>query len=302
MPFSVKKGVVKEFCAESYRARYSDLKSLDQDELREHWKIYGLKENRNASNINSKSELFRRILAGKPRLLEIGPFDKPTLEEFKEQGASVHYADFLDTEQLKTRAQGIPERNPDNVPCIRHVLSNGYPVLTDEQRYSGAVSHHCVEHQPDLVQHIHDVFSILDSNGLYLFTVPNKELCFDHYIPQSTYLDIVVAHLEQRQKPQLRSVIEHRCFTRHDYENQKDPFQHPSVVSRESIDAAALEYSRSPYVDVHCWQFTPWSFKKCMRALDILGFLPSKACRVFCLNSEFAVLISNNKKTHRFVH
>jgi SAM-dependent methyltransferase len=102
---------------------------------------------------------------------EIGPFDRPAVEFLHGPGVVIDYADDLDTAELMARARTIPERNPDTVPLIRYVLSNGgYGQI--KSQYDAVVSQHCLEHQPDLVAHLQQVARLLNPHGIYLCSIP----------------------------------------------------------------------------------------------------------------------------------
>jgi hypothetical protein len=279
-----------EFSPRAYQRQNPDLVALNRAQLRDHWKQLGIHENRVASKIRSRDKLLEQCLEGCIRLLEIGPFDKPSLTAFENDSTTVVYADYLSTEELKDRATETPGRFPENVPIITHRLSEGFPEV--DIPFDGVVSHHCIEHQPDLIGHINNVFSILGAEGRYVFTAPHKEHCFDHFIPESTYLEAVVAHQEQRKRPTLRSVIEHRCFTRADYIGVPDPYREPGAGMRECMDSAHAEYNSCDYNDVHCWQFTPASIKSLLENASRLGLTPRLDIRVFCLGPEFGCVLS----------
>lgn len=278
-----------EFNAKSYRKNNPDVPDLRRKALRQHWQKHGFSENRTASIVSNRMEFLNLCLGSCKRLLEIGPFDRPSLEKFRKPETVIEYADYLDTNELRERARISPNRNPETVPEINYCLAKGFVEI--QSKYDAVVSHHCVEHQPDLIGHFLDVFSVLANPGIYAFTVPHKDLCFDHFIPESSYLDAVVAHLERRTKPTLRSVIETRCFTRHNYKDSVDPFSHATQTSRRCIDRAQREYLAMDYVDVHCWQFTPLSLKRMLHNLSVLGFLPETEVRIFCLGPEFGCVI-----------
>jgi hypothetical protein len=279
-----------EFDLSTYRSFHGDLLGHDDAQLISHWQSFGLVEGRTASTVHDRISLLN-LLRSCQSILEIGVFDSPTLEFLRDDARTIHYADWLDKESLVLRAASIPGRNPDTVPNIEYVLSGGYAQITT--RYDAIVSHHCVEHQPNLVQHFTDIRSKLSSGGWYLFSVPDKRRCFDHFIPESTIVDVVEAFYSQRQKPSLKSVLEHRCLTRHDYEASDDPYIVSSPQMRASMDLAWDEYSRQDYVDVHCWQFTPHGFKRLYNQMLGLGLVPaySDFC-VYCAGSEFYVALA----------
>ena len=280
-----------QFSASAYRANSADLESFSDEELVKHYHSYGKKENRVSTSISSKRD-FLSLLKGKQNLLEIGVFDNPTLDFIadSEESVTIHYADFLSRDELIARA-GDVGRNPQNVPEIKWVLSDGYDQIN--VLYDAVVSHHCVEHQPDLIAHLLNITSILRPGGWYFFSVPHKYRCFDFFIPESTIVDVVSAHYLEYKKPSFKSILEHRVFTSHTYQDGINPYNslQPSVKKR--IERAFDEFSSNEYVDVHCWQFTPDSMRKILSQLAAFDFIPNiNELKVYPNFDEFYVAIS----------
>lgn len=280
-----------QFSASAYRANSADLESFSDEELVKHYHSYGKKENRVSTSISSKQD-FLSLLKGKQNLLEIGVFDNPTLDFIadSEESVTIHYADFLSRDELIARA-GDVGRNPQSVPEIKWVLSDGYDQI--DVLYDAVVSHHCVEHQPDLIAHLLNITSILRPGGWYFFSVPHKYRCFDFFIPESTIVDVVSAHYLEYKKPSFKSILEHRVFTSHTYQDGINPYNslQPSVKKR--IEWAFDEFSSNEYVDVHCWQFTPDSMRKILSQLDAFDFIPNiNELKVYPNFDEFYVAIS----------
>ena len=285
-----------QFSPEAYRLKNPRLSRFSDGQLINHYRKYGKKENR-ISTIISNREEFLGLLVGKKSLLEIGVFDSPSLGFLtdSDEAPLIHYADFLSREELISRADQISlnggNRVSENVPEIRWVLSEGYKKINII--YDAVVSHHCVEHQPDLVAHLWNVKSILCSGGWYLFSIPNKHHCFDHFIPESTIVDVIAAHYSECKRPSFKSVLEHRVFTSHTFQDGINPYNALDSSAKSRIEMAFKEFSENEYVDVHCWQFSPLSIKKIFNQLMVLELIPSIAeLKVYPGGSEFYVAIA----------
>lgn len=280
-----------EFDAASYRERYPNLARLKRSELRRHWRQHGRPNGCNASPIGHRDELLWYLKPAKA-LLEIGPFDKPSLEAFNQPDQRIDYADYFSTDEMAKRAQQIPGRDPDRIPKIRYVLSEGGYEQINES-YDAVVSHHCVEHQPDLIHHLQQVARILKPGGIYLCTMPDHRRCFDRHLPPSTLIDVLAAHLERRTRPPLQAVIEHRCFTVQNWQEAPNPLQvlHPHLP--EMLSRALQEYQSHAYVDVHCWKLTNERFRRLLVQLASLGYLPpGSRWKTYNIGHEFATAIT----------
>jgi SAM-dependent methyltransferase len=286
-----------EFDAPCYLSRYPDLTGMRRSQLREHWRHEGRLGRRNAAPVTNREELLG-CLAGASQLLEIGPFDNPSLESLRRPGLQIDYADHFSREEMVDRARLYPERNPDAIPPIRYVLSRGgYGQI--EQRYDAVVSHHCLEHQPDLIGHLLQVAQLLKPAGVYLFTLPDQRRCFDRFLPPTTLIDVVTAHLEQRTRPPLQALVEHKCFTVRPWRDASNPLAEVQPQLRELLNAALEEYQNHPYVDVHCWKFTTERFRRLLRQLTTISYLPQATrWRTYNFCNEFAVVLGFNEAAH----
>jgi SAM-dependent methyltransferase len=280
-----------EFDPKSYRKRYPNLASLRRSELRKHWRTQGRHNSLNASPVENRDELLG-CLQEAEHLLEIGPFDNPSLEFLRRPGLMVDYADHFSREEMVDRAQNIKGRDPQRIPPIRYVLAQGgYEQIT--QRYNAVVSHHCLEHQPDMILHLQQVATLLKPGGVYLCTLPDHRRCFDRFLPPTTLIDVVTAHLEARTRPPLQAVLEHRCFTVQNWRHAADPIKQPDTELPKRLRAALDEYLGTTYVDVHCWKFTNDRFRQLMRQLLTLNFLPAQTqWKTYNFGNEFAAAIT----------
>ena len=285
-----------DFNAKAYRSRYSDLAGFDDTQLLNHYRDHGMNENRSATCIANRED-FLSLLSAKNSLLEIGVFDKPSLDFLCTPNESklIHYADWLSRDELIERATAIKngggDRNPSEIPEIQWILSQGYDQIN--HAYDAVVSHHCIEHQPDLIRHFLDVRSILVDGGWYFISLPDKNFCFDHFIPETTIVDLLAAYYLKRKSPQFQSVLEHRVFTSHTYFDGINPYDSYDPGMKKRFEDAFTDYSSSDYVDVHCWQFTPALFKKIVSQLAALGMIPPiDELKVYRAGGEFYAAIA----------
>lgn len=257
-----------------YRLVHDDLADFDDAALARHFDAHGRAEGRIASPAAHRLGFLSLVPAGSD-VLEIGPFTKPSL-----RGPRVRYLDVLDRDGLVERAarHGQPTRD---CPEIDFVSPDGdLSVVTGT--FDAVFSSHCVEHQPDLVEHLASVARVLRPGGRYLMMVPDKRYCFDALLPESDLPRVLEAHASKRRVHTLRSVVEHRAMTTHN-----DTARHwagdsadPGASRAAEREASARdEHARAAgrYLDVHAWQFTPRSFRHLAESLARLG-LTGLAC------------------------
>lgn len=211
--------------------------------------------------------------------LEIGPFFSPMV-----RGDTVYYFDVLDQSALIERAKSMKlgEVKP---PFIHFVSPNGDLAIID-RKFENAVSSHSIEHQPDLASHLQNVGNVLVEGGRYYVIAPDKRYCFDHYLPDSTFGDVLCAYAERRTNHTLVSAIKnhslrtHNDPKRHWRGDHEDPGHGDGIGERA---AKAVEDFRATegYVDLHAWQFTPATFQSICQRLYDLKLSPLRPVRVY---------------------
>lgn len=145
------------FSLEIYRKNNSDLQELSEEQLKTHYYDKGIKEGRIANEITNKHQLVNYIKTLRlNKILEIGAFDRPLIDNIK------HF-DISDQKTLKIRAS-IIKRNPDNIPFIHYVNSEGSLCEIDE-KFDIILSSHCIEHQVDFIKHLNEIENILINGG-----------------------------------------------------------------------------------------------------------------------------------------
>ncbi len=209
--------------------------------------------------------------------LEIGPFDNPTIA-----GPGVSYFDVLDAPALKSRAAAIGYGGGRIPERIDFVSPTGDLSVIDRS-FDAALSSHVIEHQPDLVQHLRGVEAILKPGGAYHLIVPDRRYTFDHFLPETSVVDVEQAHVERRRTHTRASILDHRLGTTHN-----NPLRHwlglhgkprPTDDMRRSAQAEADRSKAGEYVDVHAWAFSPHGFLSLMGQLrdrGLTGLVPER--------------------------
>jgi hypothetical protein len=116
--------------------------------------------------------------------------------------------------------------------------------------------------------------------------VPDSRACFDYFRPTTKLAEWIEASLEDRSRPTFAQRFEFdTTFAQYDDGEQKVSSFHckvdPSMVSAIfNLDLAFhqwLEHRQQkdpPYLDTHCWVFTPASFELLIRDSAYLGLIP----------------------------
>jgi SAM-dependent methyltransferase len=261
-----------------YRNSYPDLAGFDDQVLFEHYQRHGIDEGRIGCRFGVR-DAFIGLVPQDGAALEIGPFNRPVLT-----GQNVRYADVLDQEQLRARAREIGF-DPDGCPTIHYPLPDG-SLDRIPDRFDAVLSAHCIEHQPDLVDHLRSVERLLRPQGRYFLIIPDKRYCFDHFLPETSVADVVSAHMRRAKVHDVGSVIEHWALTTHNdcIRHWNGDHGQPAVEQgldpvRRAIEACTAH--PDAYFDVHAWQFTPRSFLRLMDQLAELGLIGLRVQAVY---------------------
>lgn len=199
-------------------------------------------------------------------VLEIGPFHTPFLT-----GANVKYCDVFDRDELLKRAK-IYRLPLDNIPAKIDYVTEPTNLEKIKDKFDAVFSSHCIEHQPDLVEHLRQLSSLLNHDGKVYLAIPDKRYCFDHFLPASQLSEVLAAFGEKRKEHTLRSIIQMMAFTGHNdpVEYWKNPVEEFNI-EWSKVSTAIAHYQAGKenreYLDAHAWQFTPDEFAKIIKAL-----------------------------------
>ena len=203
---------------------------------------------------------------------------------------NVKYLDILSSKELHSRAEktGIPI---GNIPHIHFVSKDG-SLRAVEQNFDLIFSSHNLEHQPDIISHLNEAYSILNQNGAYRMIVPNCAYCFDACLPPSKISEIIWSNKLQLKTHTLAKVIEHRALTVHNdsLEHWKDTMsgkrEYKRIdVNRVSASIQQFEEAMGSYIDVHSWQFMSHTSSDILTTLIELKLIKFKG--VHCYGSVY---------------
>ncbi|MGF6253770.1 hypothetical protein [Ensifer sp. LBL] len=293
-----KRSLPAEFDAKVYRKRYPDLRHMSAESAEAHYRDCGLEEGRCPSRVTSRLDFIGLVDRKKP-VLEIGPFLNPCL---RRPVHNVKYFDVLNKEQIVSRAQHILtySEEEENRRQLRAAIEAAEEIdfshptgdlSSVPERFMNVFSSHCIEHQVDIIRHLNGVFDLLEPGGRYFVIAPDKRYCFDHFHPESRFIDALAAYLEVRQFHTPTKVLEHAMNLTHNDPGRHWAGDHGSRridncffderpgVFENVLDQARL--AKDQYIDVHNWIFTPSSFREVMRQLFDRGFVKMPVVKVY---------------------
>ena len=287
------------FDLDIYTSANPDLANLPAHKRAEHYTTHGHAEGRTCSRAGTRSA-FLSLVSPKASLLEIGPYTAPA---FSRPAYNVRYLDAFTSDELRAKAVATGA-NAETVPEIDYVWrGESYAELIREP-VQAIFSSHNIEHQPDFIRHLQQLSAILQPAGRVFLAIPDRRYCFDHFLPDTTFADVLSAYYDRRIRHAAGSVFEHRMLTTHNdaMRHWQDDHGAPPLslpVSDTTIVAVRETMARiegtGGYIDTHAWQFTPSSFRHLIEVLGASGFFTLTVERIYPTvrnNNEFYAVLS----------
>ena len=202
------------------------------------------------------------------RGLEIGALTNPIITPRDlNGGGEIFYLDHLSTQDLKEKYLEDKSVEVEKIVNVDFICTDGnLKKAVGEMNFDYVIASHVIEHSPNLLQFLCDIYSILKPDGhVYLF-IPDKRFTFDVNRPETTFGKVLEDFLSNHRIPSLSAVYDHFAMATqasghniwHGVQNHHD--NHLLVSENFAWEAAHAVSSESKYFDVHVNIFTPASF------------------------------------------
>jgi len=271
-----------------------------------HYKKFGKNEGRMLKKLFGLTPRERAVfhLINKKGLgLEVGPSHNPIAP--KKAGYNVHILDHASADELRAKYQGH-NVNLDNIEEVDYVW-RGQPLqelIGDEAIYDWIIASHVIEHVPDFVSYIQQCEKLLTKNGVLSLVIPDKRYCFDYFSPATFTGEILDAYLQKRTRPTSGQVFNHiaNASKKNDSIAWGASDKGGATQLVHEFSEASNEWHRSllsdDYIDVHCWRFTPASFRLIISDLANLNLTNLEIKAEFDTNGcEFYVTLGHRSES-----
>jgi SAM-dependent methyltransferase len=232
------------------------------------------------------------------KILEIGPSFGPITP--KRDGWNSYALDHADAEALREKYATCADVDTSKIEDVDFVCPDGdlQKVIPREHQgtFDCCIASHVLEHIPNMLRFFQSIESILAENAVVSFALPDKRFCFDFFKPISTTADVLYAHHRKLRRHTKKAAFEHFAYgVLGDGKCGWTQQPAPQLIFMGTLyDANRFfndinESDASPYVDFHCWYFTPSSFALIVLELAALGYLdwhierafPAAGCEFF---------------------
>jgi hypothetical protein len=196
--------------------------------------------------------------------LEIGPLDRPLIPRDRFR---IAYADQASKADLTRRYQGH-NLNLSALSDPDYVLGGG--CLQDAvgaARFGYAVASHVIEHVPDMIGWLWQVWAVLENGAVLSLAIPHAAHSFDKHRRLTTLADLVEPYFSRATRPGSRHIVDAALGDALYYGKDLMDCAFEAFHLANHVRTAGL------YWDTHCSVLTPGSFTDLMRCLDRCGLL-----------------------------
>jgi len=294
-------GTNDDFNEQDYLDAYPDVAAAVQAGLfknaREHYLRHGRTEGRLASGVfngQSRQRAGFHLIDRGGQGLEIGASINPLAP--KKRGYKVHILDHATADELRVKyaAEGQLTSAIETVDFVWR----GEPLtelIGQTACYDWIIASHVIEHIPDPVSFLQQCRLLLKPGGILSLVVPDKRYCFDYFRPLSSTGDLLDAYAEKRKRPTHGQVFDYHADRASrkgaiawGTGNSGEPDGLVHALS-EAVEAYRTSLEADAYMDVHCWRFTPESFRLIHSDLVPLGLVdleikaefPTRGCEFY---------------------
>jgi predicted SAM-dependent methyltransferase len=246
----------------------------------DHFKKFGYAENRQTRGVSREAAILS-LLSKEGYGLEIGPSHNPIAPKAK--GWKVHTVDH-DTQENLRKKYANHNVNVAAIEPVDFVIQSGTlgSTINATAKYDWIIASHVFEHLPNPIQFLVDCAMLLKNDGILSLAIPDKQRCFDIFRPTTSVGQMVDAFKQERTRPTYGQILDHHYFAAH--RNGSIAWDENALGSikmcHDISDVLAIldieKIGDPQYRDVHCWTFTPSSFKTLYLALTSLALIQFK--------------------------
>ena len=230
--------------------------------------------------------------------LEVSPLFRPIALKAKH---NVYYTDYTDYTSAEDSRSKHANYEHDEIMEIDFIWTPGKRLINcveNDMRFNWAVSSHVMEHVPDPIGWLIEIFEVLKPGAVLSLALPDKRFCFDLFRRDTDVADLVDVWIRQQKIPSPRQIFD---FLSRSVDDSGVPGQRPfevascfEVAARHYTDDQALEFVKyswttGNYLDAHCSVFTPESFVAVFDKINALGILNVTISEPIIENGEFIV-------------
>ncbi|MBX9447153.1 methyltransferase domain-containing protein [Dickeya chrysanthemi] len=204
--------------------------------------------------------------------IEISPLYRPATDRSIH---NVHYTDYTSAEDSREKHAHYehPEiMDLDFIWTPGKKLSECTPVGIE---YHWAIASHVLEHVPDPIGWLLEVFEVMNEGGVFSLALPEKTQTFDRNRRISETSDLIHAWLSEDKRPNTKQLYDFLSKVTSE-DGNGNIFSEHHYTKEEALNFTLNSYTTGQYFDAHCSVFTKDSFVAVINELNELGILNVK--------------------------
>lgn len=249
--------------------------------------------------------------------LEISPLYFPLLKQSSNvknvdvQSREANIARYNTSDSFPRKSWG--SKFADHFAETHYIWKGGsYLNLVGSKRFKHIVSSHVLEHIPDLISYLEDMYDIMEPGGELRMMIPDMSKNWDFRRKPTELSDIIGNHIEKRTHPGSGDYFEQVLLAPLSQISEHDPanyVRHPGlydeIVTTAAIKealrhtlAAASRTAAGSYEDAHVNRWTCRSFCQHMQILKDVGLIRLELVNVVPVRpdgGEFLVTLKKRK-------
>jgi SAM-dependent methyltransferase len=211
--------------------------------------------------------------------LEYGALHIPILS--RSIAPNIRYVDYADRDFLVEKYKNDEKVIADNIVDV-DIVTEGKLIdnFVEPDSLDYIVASHVAEHVPDLIGWLGANLRVLRPGGRIAIAFPDKRYTFDIGRRNTEFSDLVAAFLLKRTQPDFSQVCDHimnirQVDTKQAWSGNPDTAAFPRKRSyAASLQSLEKMSEAEGYDDVHCWVFTPETFRAVIELVQA-HFLPN---------------------------
>jgi hypothetical protein len=214
--------------------------------------------------------------------IEFGPLSKPIIRS--EEG-DIRYIDHASTAELREKYAVDNGYDQSEFVEISYAWSNGplRNAIKDGTIFDYALASHVIEHVPNVIWWLSEVFSVLRDGGIFALAIPDGRYTFDCYRSTTTAAMLIDHWLGQLRGHSPQQVFDsYSQVIKVGVDEIKALFDGQGVVGERyytpdfALKVARSASESSQYIECHASVFTPRSFLEIMKTLIGLGLVEAE--------------------------
>ncbi len=208
--------------------------------------------------------------------LEIAPLFRPTLERNR---YDIYYCDCCPAEESRKKHKGYDHEDIVDIDFIWTPGTRLCDAAPKGIKFNYVIASHVIEHVPDPVGFILDIFEAMRGGGILSLAVPDKRKCYDYFRRETDVAQLVHNFMNKITIPSTEQIFD--FLTNNIDTSYNQPWltgEKFEECKRCYTDEQALSFCRhvlltGQYLDVHCSVFTPDGFFKNFSKIIELGII-----------------------------